>query len=233
MNSLQEKQCGFYCRLKGPESLAHGFPLYRDSTFAEDYRSGKLSLVLVFRAIRVDDVGPINDILCCAVFSSLMPNVRHLRLRNEQPVLVSNIELMESINEVTDNVPSLVRLYHVQEFPAEAHDGILFFSGLDELFKMFPGWVYGKSDPVFGNRTVGGGEVEPCKIESRSEVVNGISSDNGEACNNLPTGRKSVDALAALRIEINGMGIRCEVASEDLGGVRIEFVHVLSGPFDL
>jgi len=120
MNSLQENQCGFYCRLKGPESLGHGFPLYRASTFAEDYRGGKLSLVLVFRAVGVDEVRPVNDILCCAVFSSLItPNVRYLYLRNKQPVLVSNIELVESVDEVADHVPSLVRLYRIQEFPAE------------------------------------------------------------------------------------------------------------------
>jgi hypothetical protein len=137
--------------MKPVQRLAHGFPLYRESTFAEDYRSGKLSLVLIFRAVGIDDVVAVNSlnaVYYCAVISADLKNVRSLYLRDEKPMLVSSIQLMESIEVVSHYIPSLVRLYRIQELPAEADDGLLFFSGFDEIFKMFPGWVYGKFDSV-------------------------------------------------------------------------------------
>jgi len=149
MTLLQEHQGYFDCRLKPVEHFPHGFPLYRESTFAEDYRRGKLSLVLVFRSICVDDVRPVDnrDILYCAVISADLQNVRCLYLGNKQPVFVLKIKAMESVEGITNAIPSLVRLYRIQEFTAEAGDGLLFVSGLDELFKVYPGWEYGKLDP--------------------------------------------------------------------------------------
>lgn len=232
---VEAHQGNFDCRVKMAQRLPHGFPLYRENTFSEDYRSAKLSLIVVFRAVRIDQIGSIADrsSLYCAIISADLPDVRYLHLRDREPVLVMQVKLMESVDEVSDEVPSLVRLYQIQHDFFHAEDGVLFFSGFEEIFKMFPGWVYRELDLSMRGNAVLDSEFVPCEIERGSEAVNRVSTEDCESLNNLCIGKILHHVLSGLRIYFRGNRVRCEVSSEDLGSVSVEFIDVFSGPFDL
>jgi hypothetical protein len=215
----------FYCRLKCAQRLPHGFPLYRESTFAEDYGSGKISLVLVFRAVGIDQIGTIDNSgsLYCSVISADISNVRNLYLRDEEAVLISKIEAVECIDEVSDKIPSFVRLYRIEKFPSESDDGLLFFSAFDELFKIFPGWIYRKSDLIRGDFAIRSSEFKPCEIEGCSQTVNSVSTEKSKALENLSVSKAYFDIFSAFRIYIRSHHVGCVIATENLGGIRIEF----------
>lgn len=216
--------------------MAHGFPLYRENTFTKDYRCRKLSLVLVFRAICVDKVRSIDDRdglpVYCLVIRARLPNMRCLYLRDEQPVLVSKVELMERVEKVANGVSSPVRLYRVQEFPAESDDGRVLFSGRDEGFKMFPRWIYREPNSIVGGGSVSAGELIPRKIKRRSKIVDGISAEDSEALYDFFISKIFPRLFSIFRIN-HGAYVWCELGAENLRGVRVEFKHVLSSPFDL
>jgi hypothetical protein len=52
------------------------------------------------------------------------------------------------------------------------------WSGIDEIFKLFPGWIYGKLDSMLGAGIVGGGQFVPSKIEGGLEIVDDIPIAN-------------------------------------------------------
>ncbi len=191
--------------------------------------------MLIFRAISIEKIGTVDNAASfySAVFNADVPHMRNLYLRDKQPVFVSKVELMEAIEQISNAKTSFVRLYLLQERPAETNDGLLFFSGFDESFKMFSSWIYREPDFMDGIPSVGPSEFKPSKIEGAAKIMNGVSTENRKSCNNFSIGKTHVDPLSGLRINIRGSVVGCEVAPEHSSGIRIELIDVLSGPFDL
>ena len=141
---------------------------------------------------------------------------------------------MERINEASNHIPSLVRLYQIEKPIAHADNGWLFFSGFDELFKMLPGWVYRKLVLVNGNDAIGVSDIAPSIVKSGFEVMDGIAADKREALHDLRYRRNLLNVLSSIWIDETGCLIGRELfATEGFGGICLELLDVLSGPFDL
>jgi hypothetical protein len=111
----------------------------------ENYRQGRFSLVYHLHVAMVPKVNTSgvsgaemfrsdSELNAVAVFTSNRLNPADLYLRDQEPVFVGNVEVMYGVQGIP--VPSLVRLYLVEEFPAYCDDGCLFWSLPDKHFKM-------------------------------------------------------------------------------------------------
>jgi hypothetical protein len=229
---FEEQQGNLDCCLKPFESWEDGLTFYRH-TFAEDYRSGKLSLILYLRAISIDQV-QIGDSLICAVLSAIVPNLGYLHLRDHELMLVEHVDLMEMVEAVPYNIRSLVRLYCIEQFPANGDNGILLFSGLEKTYKVLPGWVDRELDLVdFLGISISSGNLIPSHVQGSSKIMNGIPANQGEAILMLLDNAKFLDHFSGLGVSLCSGGIRSKFSTEMFRGVRLEIAHVLCGPFDL
>ena len=227
----------FYCGLKPFEGFIDRSPFYpKAATFAEDYRSGNLSLVLVFRTIGIPNIFPIDDrdSFIVAVISANGDHVRDLHLRDENLVFVSNVELMESVDEVSNRIASLVRLYRIEKFVADSGDGLLLFSAFDKRFKMFSAGVDREEIFVERDYAIRLRSFMPSKVECGSEIMNRISANESASFDDFRNGEYFLNQISTIRIDDMG----CHIGRESLVGksfneIGIELVDVLSGPFDL
>jgi hypothetical protein len=215
-----------------------GYPEDR-LTYAENYRQGRFSLVYHLHVAMVPKVNTSgvsgaemfrsdSELNAVAVFTSNRLNPADLYLRDQEPVFVGNVEVMYGVQGIP--VPSLVRLYLVEEFPAYCDDGCLFWSLPDKLFKMRSIWVDRKANfPFFEG--VGSGQLEPCEIESAGEIVHGIAKDQGKIVGDRFC-RSDLERFAAgFRVSLHDDAVDTAIA--ELPDAEMKIVDVLFGPFQL
>jgi hypothetical protein len=169
---------------------------------------------------------PNSELNAVAVFTSNRLNPADLYLRDQEPVFVGNVEVMYGVQGIP--VPSLVRLYLVEEFPTHCDEGCLFWSLPDKLFKMRSVWVDRKDKfSFFGG--VGGGQIEPCQIESGSEIMHGIAEDQGKNFGDCFCRGDLEHFIACFSIALHGDAVDTAVAK--LPDAEVKIVDVLFGPF--
>ena len=206
-------------------------------TYAENYRQGRLALVYhlhvaVFPKVNEGGVPsaevlrPNRELNAVAVFTSNRFNPANLQLGNQEPVFVGNVEVMYGVDRIA--VPSLVRLYLIEEFPAYCDEGCLFWSVGNKLFKMLSAWADRKADLVFFGG-VGGGQLKPSEIESRSEIVDSIAKDQSKIFWDCFCRGDLERFLAAFRVSLHGDAVDSTIA--ELPDAEVKIVDVLFGPF--
>ena len=212
-----------------------GYPEDR-LTYAENYRQGRLALVYHLHLAVASKVNegevPSAEVLrsdselnAVAVFTSNRFNPADFYLRNQEPVFVGNVEVMYGVQGIA--VFSHVRLYFVEEFPAYCDEGCLFWSVGDKLCKMLSAWEDRKVNlPFVGG--VGSGEIEPCQIESASEIVHGIAKDEGKIRGNCFCWGDLEHFAAGFRVSLHGDAVDTAIA--ELPDAKVKIVDVLFGP---
>ena len=206
-------------------------------TYAENYRQGRLALVYHLHIAvtpKVNDGGvpsaevprPDSELNAIAAFTSNRFNPADLYLRDQEPVFVGNVEVMYGVQGIP--VPSLVRLYLVEEFPAYCDEGCLFWSLPDKLFKMRSVWVDRKLDVLF-YEGVGSGQLEPCQIESGGEIMHGIAKDQGEVGGNHFCRSDFERFTAGFRVSLHDDAV--DTAFAELPEAEVKIVDVLFGSF--
>lgn len=205
-------------------------------TNAENYRQGRHALVyhLHFAAMpKVDTSGvssaevfrPDFELNAIAVLTSNRLNPADLYLRDQEPVFVGNVEVMYGVDRIA--VPSLIRLYLVEEFPAYCDEGCLFWSAIDELCKMLSGWEDRKVNFSF-YEGVGSGQLKPGEIESRREIVDSIAKDQGKIVGDRFC-RNDLERFAAgFRVSLHNDAV--DTAFAELPDAEVKIVDVLFGP---
>ncbi len=213
-----------------------GYPEDR-LTYAENYRQGRLALVYHLhvavtskvndgRVLTAEVSWPDSELNAIAVFTSNRLNPADLYLRDQEPVFVGNVEVMYGVDRIA--IPSLVRLYFVEEFPAYCDDGCLFFSLPEKVFKMRSAWEDRKVDPVFFG-VVGSGQLKPGKIQSASEIVKGIAKDQSKIVGDCFCRSDLERFMSGIRISLHGDEV--DTAFAELPDAGVKIVDMLFGPF--
>ncbi len=209
-------------------------------TIAENYAEGRLSLICDLN-ISVPEAGSDRDhwVNCCpllnnkvfasVVYAADVPNVRHIFLSNQEPVLVFDVESVESPKGFSR--PSLVRLYRIHDEVEDCFGGLLFQSTIDSSYK----FVLGRADGEMSVRVPFLGSVKfniaHRKIERASEIMDSVADNEQDI---LWRGLIHTDlekAIASLRIVLHQNAVRISLG--ELSPLQMEIVDVLIGPLDL
>jgi hypothetical protein len=207
--------------------------------YAENYRQGRLALIYHVHIAVIPKVNegrvpsaemrrPDSELNAVAVFTSNRFNPADLYLRDQEPVFVGNVEVMYGVDRIA--IPSLVRLYLVEEFPAYCDEGCLFFSLPEKFFEMRSAWVDRKVDLRFGRR-ISSGQLEPFEIESASEIVESVAKDEGKIRGNRFCRSDFERFIAGSRVSIHDDAV--DTAFAELPDAGVKIVDVLFGPFQL
>lgn len=163
------------------------------------------------------------------VFVADVPDVLEMDLGDEEFVLVENVESVKLPDG--SPIPSLVRLYHVQDEVADPFGGLMFESAVDGVFHFIPGVINRKLGEL--GALAGGGklDVAGCVVESGSEIMKRVSDDAHDTFRH-PFKRDDMKGIvSSIRIVLDGDFVR--MASLEGGEFLVEFQDVLSGPLDL
>lgn len=212
-------------------------------TIAENYAEGRLSLICDLNILapdaRVDRDARMNhcplsdsEVFASAIFTVDGPNVCNIFLRNQEPVLVFNVETVKSPNRFS--YPSLVRLYRIHdefEYQFGSPLPLLFQSAIDGVYKFIPG----RADRKVSVRVPSSGciefDVAHREIESTSEVVDRIADSEKHSVWGDLIHADLKDAISSLRIVLDQNTVR--VSLGEFSRLQVEVVDVLVGPFDL
>jgi len=211
-------------------------------TFAEDYCRGAVAIVYELKLSasgRPKDDGliqegfpPDGESLALLVFHHKTSQLVNLQLRCQEPVLVRDVELVKLVEGFS--LPSLVRLYGVQEFVRDDEEGNEFQSVIDKSFQLVPIWIYRESGPVFVFAgTFGSGDSIPSVVKGSMEVMQSIAQDRSEVVWNGLSRDDLNKLITSFRISLDGDRVSTFIAPEELGGLRVEIADVVVGPFNL
>lgn len=211
--------------------------LHRRS-FAEDYCRGALSLIYELEiaaslvgedesAATGEQSGLDPKSRACVVFHPKTANPHCLKLGNQEPVLVVDVEVVETIKNVA--ILSLAGLYDVQDDVSEDGDGLLVFSLFEKRFKFLHCGIDREIDLVpFG--TIVGGKLVPDMVESTSEVVEGIPEDGSKWIWNGLSRDDLHKLLQSFRVTVGGDCASTRL--EECSSASIEILDVCMGPFE-
>lgn len=212
-------------------------------TIAENYADGRLSLICdlnilvpdtrIFGRCGVDD-RPLNDceVFASAVFAVNSPNVRNVFLRNQEPMLVFNVECIKTPEGFS--TPSLVRLYGIHD---EVEDGfgnplpLLFQSTIDGVYKFIP--ALADRETGVGVAGCSGLELNIAhnEIKRTSEIVDSVANSKQDFFGRGLIHADLKNAISSLRIVLDQDTVRASVG--ELSRLSVKIVDVLVGPFDL
>jgi hypothetical protein len=212
-------------------------------TIAENYAEGRLSLICDLNILapdtRVDgdvrvDHCPLShsEVFASAIFAVDRPNVRNVFLRDQEPVLVFNVESVQSPDRMAQT--SLVRLYRLHD---EVEDGfgsplpLLFQSAINGIYKFIPG----RADRKVSVRVPASRGIEfnvaHHEVESAPEIVDRIADSQKHAVWGDVIHADLKDAISSLGIVLDQNTVR--VSLGELSRLQMKIVDVLVGPFDL
>ena len=209
-------------------------------SIAENYAEGRLSLIFdlnilapyagVDRDVRVNHC-PLSDgeVFASAIFAVDRPNVRNVFLRDQEPVLVFNVESVEIPEGFSS--PSLVRLYGIHDEVDDCFGGLLFQSTIDSSYKFIPG---GANREVCV-RIPGPGRLKlniaDREVESAPEIMNRIADSEKHSVWGDLIHADFKDAISSLRIFLDQNTVR--VSLGEIPRLQVKVIDVLVGPFDL
>jgi len=164
--------------------------------------------------------------LASIALSANTSHSRNVNARNQESVLILNIEPVEGPDRVS--IPSLVRLYGIHDELDDVFGGIMFQSTIHGTFKSIPGFVDGKFC-VFrplANDIVHG------EIKRGSKIMQCVSDDEGKLLWN-GFHRNDLDNIASsLRVMLDVDTVRVVCVSK-LPHATIKVIDVMLGPFNL
>jgi len=204
----------------------------------EEYKRNHLTLVCHLdiavadersvRSISCNDETCINHLVPSIVFSADIKQRRSLYDWKQQPVLVENVEIVESTEGI---IPSLVRFYDIHNVVTDSLGGLRYQSAIDGTFQFLRGFSEWES----GVRIV---EFEPpknhfidSKIQSTFKVVDGIPHNQRKFFWHGFSYCELKALLSSLRVSLNDK--RVEVCLRESPQTRMKITDVLLGPFNL
>ena len=206
---------------------------------AEDYCSGKVALFYNLqplasgvsedqRLVVEDDSLLDPKPFPLLVFNQKTAEFPHLLALNQRPMFVLDVESVKSPDGVP--VPSLVRLYYVQESICETDKGVVLRSTFDERYKIFIGAHCREILPLRLG-AISSSNLEPSKIERTSQIVDGISRNESKTIGNGLSSRDLQEVVIRLKITLDGNLINNAI--EESSSLRVKIADVLVGPFNL
>lgn len=181
------------------------------------------------RGVAVSEV-PCSDLKlnAIAIFAADSFDHSDLSLRDEELVFVGNVEVMDEVKGVP--IPSLVRLYLVEHFPAHCEEGFMFFSLVEERFQILSGWSKGKLNSAFLGG-ISGCQFKPSVIESGREIMYCVPQDERKLIRDAHVCRDDLQELVSgIRIALDGNLVSATIAEPM--HLKAEIVDVLFGPFE-
>jgi len=222
--------------------LAQSWDDYKASerkTLSEKYLEHRISLLLNVSVLRprnsvsgdqvVDDLPLGNpELFSLLIDKNDSVNEFVLHFCDEEPMLVSDVEVVEGVNEVP--VPVRVRLYRFHDTVDNVFGDSLFKSLVNSCFKVIPGLTHGKTS-VFASALDGSEfNFRNNVVKGRSEIVQGISEGQSKGIGQSLTRSDFESVISAIRIVLNndfvGLSIR------ELPQYHIEVIDMLYGPLD-
>jgi hypothetical protein len=208
-------------------------------TFSEDYRRGELAyfydVELLSSFVAQDERAAAKDIsgLYSVSFARLVlcpesVKFSNLKLWDHEPMFISDIELVQVEKGIT--VPSLVRLYDVEQGTTDLDDGLLLFSLSEKLFKILPRRIDGKL-AVFAGEVNRGNRI-PNIVESRFQVMHGVPQNEPKL---IREGFLQADLnkiFSSMRVFSDGDEIHTTFLTESLSH-SLQVRDVMVGPFEL
>ena len=212
-------------------------------SIAENYADGRLSLICDLNILAPEagvdrDAGmnhcPLghSEVFATAIFAVDRSDVRNVFLRDQEPVLVFNVESVKSPEGLA--FPSLVRLYGIHD---EIEDGfgsplpLLFQSTVNGVYKFIPG----RADRKVSVRVSRSGSLEfnvaHHEVKRASEIVDRIADGEKHSIWGGFTRADLEEAISSLRIVLDRDIVRASVG--ELPRLPVKIVDVLIGPFDL
>jgi len=239
--SNQDRQDAIDSYAKDAKFWHNQFTRYR-CTFAEDYCRGAIAIVYELKlstprglerdGLIQESLLPSGESLALLVFHHKTSDLINLQLRCQQPVLVRDVELVKLVEGFA--LPSLVRLYSVQEFVRDTDEGAEFQSVVNKSFQLSPIWIYRESGPVFVfGGTVGCRDSIPNIVKSALEVVQGVPEDESESVWQGLNRDDLYKLVAGFRISLDGDSVSTIITLEETSRLRVEITDVLVGPFNL
>jgi hypothetical protein len=209
-------------------------------TIAENYAEGRLSIILdlhISAPIAGDRMGLSADespflnreVFASAVYTCDVPNKRDIFLGNQQPVLVFDVEGVQSPDGIT--TPSFVRLYGIHDKVDDVFGGLMFQSTVDGVYKFLPGVANWKCRTMMTFPSSVELNVADSVIKRGPEVVNSITDGEKDGfCNILGDGNVQ-RAIRSVRIVLDQNTVNASAMKDS--GLNVQVVDVLIGPFDL
>lgn len=207
---------------------------------AEKYAAGCLSLVCDLnvslasgnadgaQTVRDGCHFPKEERFARVVFKADVPDVLEMNLGDEEFVFVQNVESVKLPDGLS--IPSLVRLYGIQNEVADPFGGLMFESAIDGVFHFLPGIVNRKLrelSPLPGGSKF---NITGRIVQGGSEVVDRISDNAHHALRNAFKWNDVKAIVASVRIALDGNFVR--VTLLESGKFRVQLRDVLFGPLD-
>jgi hypothetical protein len=235
-NVLQRLHGDKYVHPKRPEHVAYIREL-ESLSFVEQYRDGNLSLIfdmptefnrdLVGRLLGSSPCGSLHN-FPMLIFHLDALSGRKFNNGQEQSVLVINVQDVNAPDRV---IPSLVRLYFVEDKFEKSGRGAVYFNPTKRTFHLLSYRENGEFGLIVGaRRTEFGQNRHPCVIESAMEIVDGISKDQSNVVNDLIPITKVMlqHFISTVRIYLD----RSRVTIWQSGNDGFQFSDVMLGPVD-
>ncbi len=209
----------------------------RGRNILEEYRQAELTVILYAESLGGVDV-PRRGLPCSVgsaplnvsgfIFKFNVINGLVADNWNEQPMFVRNVEQVNGSDGV---IPSVVRLYVVNEEWADSRIGRVYCSSKENAFKLFLVRVDRKLGVVIRRKSEPLKGSQPCKIESAFQVVNDIPNDEREVNSGSARTRQIVfdDFVASLRIQLDAHHIGVFQGNNP----ELKVCDVLFGPLNL
>jgi hypothetical protein len=210
---------------------------FHGHSLAEKYAHGRIAFVCDLHASLISwndksaSLGnsPLGnrELFASFVYVADIANPLKLKMGNDEPMFVLNVETVESPEGIT--IPSLVGLYRPHDVVDDPFRGLTFQSSLDGSFKVIPCLVYRENYIV---RPLASGQefdFTHGNVESTSKIVDGVADDTHNLFRDRWTRNKFERIVAGIRLTVHVN----TVSVVGLKDVTLKVSDVLSGPFDL
>jgi hypothetical protein len=154
------------------------------------------------------------------------PRIKSTRYRDNQSVLIVNVESMEMPERI---VRSSVRLYDAQEF-YHCRPQLRYLSFAKGRIVLLSSFCNGKFSGGSGLLPANFYELPRKVIQSTAEIVDSVSKNSGDFIGQVPDSCDVISNLSNLRLVLGSK--RVEVSTEKIGDDRIQVSDVLVGPFN-
>jgi hypothetical protein len=160
--------------------------------------------------------------------------------RDPGPVIVSGkqdgavlVEIVQLVECPKGKISSLVRLYCLDDEPAEVGSDLLFKSTIDRSFKFLPRFMHWEGDHSAGRVAAGRYyDFSDKMIECAPEVVDSVADDHSQTLNSVGSWLPKIEAeIAGFRLFIDERSVTFRRNETVNASLRV--TDVLIGPFNL
>lgn len=151
----------------------------------------------------------------------------HDNNRDHEDVLIHNVDVVKCVQGI---IPSLVRLYVIDDESNNIGPRSLYRSALNSAYKFLPAPLKGKSGVLTRRATICSYDFAGSKIKRRPQIVDCITQDCRDVIRQQFSHFKPEYIMAlGLFLDAETVKVSLDEGCED----AIEFVDVFIGPFDL